>query len=69
MTLASTFSNNLQLAIRRSGKSKASVARKAGYSPSYLDRIINGERPNPSLYFVECMAQAVGVDPLSLLKD
>lgn len=45
------------------------IAERAGYNFSHVRRVLSGERPNPTLYFVECMATALGVSPYELLKD
>lgn len=62
-----TFRENLAAAIDRHPGSFVSLCHRTGYSASYVRRVLNGERVNPTLFFVECVAGALNVDPLKLL--
>lgn len=44
------------------------IAHRAQYSESHIRKVLSGSKPNPSLKFVDRLAQALGVDPLELLK-
>lgn len=67
MALYSKLRANLEAAIAEYPGSLASLCSKAGYDPTYVRRIVKGEMQNPTIYFVECMAAALGTDPLELL--
>lgn len=66
-TLSVALRKNLTEAIHRHPDSFKTICVKAGYSTSYVRRVLKGEKHNPTLYFVECLAEAVGEDPLKLL--
>jgi len=67
--LSAAFRLNLAGAMRDHPDKQWVICRRAGYSAGYVRRVVIGAKPNPTLYFVECMAAALGVDPLELLKD
>lgn len=67
MNLSSTLRANLTTAIAEYSGSFVLLCSKAGYDPTYVRRILKGEKHNPTLYFIECMAAALGADPLELL--
>lgn len=62
-----TFRKNLAAAIDRHPGTFVTLCNRTGYSTSYVRRVLNGERVNPTLFFVECIAGALDVDPLELL--
>jgi len=66
-TLSAALRENLIAAIARHPDSFRAVCDRAGYDTTYVRRILKGEKHNPTLYFVECLAEAVGEDPLKLL--
>lgn len=68
MTLQETFRANLLAAIRRDGRPIKDIARVSGYSESHVRRMIKGHKPNPSLLVVQCLAEALGVEPSDMLK-
>lgn len=61
------LADRLPLAIERSGRSRAAIARISGYNDSYIRKVIRKESPNPSIVFVWCIAQATNVNPAWLL--
>lgn len=63
-----TFRERLAEAIANYSGSFVGLCNRAGYSTSYVRRVMDGERINPTLSFVECMAGALNIDPLKLLK-
>jgi transcriptional regulator with XRE-family HTH domain len=67
--LNAAFRTNLARAIEEHPDKMTAICRRAGYDRNYVRRVVIGARPNPTLLFVECMAGALGVDPLELLKD
>ena len=67
--LCSVFRKNLAAEIEKYPGTLVGLAYKSGYSVSYLRRILNDDRKNPTLLFVECMAVSLGVSPLSLLQE
>lgn len=67
--LSAAFRANLRRAIEAHPHTKAAICRKAGYDRGYVRRVITGEKPNPTLLFVECMATALGVSVADMLKD
>jgi hypothetical protein len=67
--LGAAFRSNLARAMQAHPDKQWVICQRAGYNPGYVRRVVIGAKPNPTLYFVECMAAALGVDPLELLKD
>lgn len=67
--LNSVFRFNLRAAINAHPKTRKDICRTAGYSPGYVGHVLSGTKPNPSLYFVACMAGALDIDPLELLTS
>ncbi len=67
--LNSIFRINLKAAIKAHPKTKKDICLTAGYSPGYVGHVLSGTKPNPSLYFVACMAGALNIDPLELLTS
>lgn len=54
--IAATFCERLKEAIKNDYRSLSQIARDAGYNESYIRRLLNGKRVNPTLFFVENMA-------------
>lgn len=69
MTLPATFRANLRAALEADPRPRKAIARTSGYSDSYIQRVVNGAKTNPTLLFVWCIAQTLGVDPLDLLRE
>lgn len=69
MSLAANFRINLRRAISADKRSLKDIAAHAGYSESYVGRVLSGLKPNPSLFFIECMAEALKAKPIDLLKE
>ncbi len=66
--LPKIFCSNLRAAIDADPRSIKTLSNLAGYSESYVGRVLNGKKPNPTLLFVHCFAAALNRDPLDLLK-
>lgn len=66
-SLSYRFRHRLLEAIKDDGRALWIIAARSGYSESYISAITNGRRANPSLEFVEVMAQTLGRDPEWLL--
>ncbi len=69
MALHNIFRENLRDAIATRQDTFISICNNAGYSTSYVRRFLDGDRSNPTLFFIECIADAVGTDPLELLRE
>lgn len=67
--LNAAFRANLRRAIAAHPDTRVVICKRAGYSAGYVGHVLTGVRPNPTLYFVECMATALGVSVADLLKD
>lgn len=59
MQTLSLFRANLRSAMRAHPMTAEQIARRAGYAPAYVRKVLAG-RANPTLLFADCMAQAVG---------
>lgn len=57
------LATRLGLAIQLSTLEKRQIAKKSGYSREYTTAIVRGARRNPTLNYVQAMAQTLGVDP------
>lgn len=67
--LNAAFRANLRRAMQAHPGKRGEIADRAGYSEGYVGHVLTGRKPNPTLYFVECMAEALGVSVADLLKD
>lgn len=67
--LSAAFRANLRRAIAAHPDKRTVICKRAGYSAGYVGHVLTGHRANPTLYFVECMAIALGVSVADLLKD
>lgn len=65
--LYDAFRDNLESAIAGYPGTFVSICKKAGYDRRYVRKVLTKAKANPTLLFVECMAGALGVDPLDLL--
>lgn len=65
--IARVFQEKLKEAIRNDPRPIKQLAFDAGYNYSHIRRVLSGERPNPTLQFVEVMADTLGVPVLYLL--
>lgn len=54
--IAANFCERLNEAIKNDYRSLSQIARDSGYSVSYISRLLNGQRVNPTLFFVENIA-------------
>ncbi len=68
MTLAVSFAQNLRRQRSRCHMTQTGLAAKAGISASYVSMLERGER-SPPLETVECLADALRVDPVTLLAS
>lgn len=69
MSLPATFRANLGAALNADPRPRKAIASVSGYSESYIRRVTTGSKPNPTLSFVECMADTLGLDPIALLRE
>ena len=67
MSLYDTFRRNLADAIALHPGTFQAICDRAGYNRGYVRKVLTNRKVNPTLLFVECMAGALGVDPLDLL--
>lgn len=67
--LPAVFRLQLRAALEADPRPRKAIAIESGYSESYIQRIVAGTKPNPTLLFVSCMAQTLKIDPLDLLKE
>jgi hypothetical protein len=68
MGITSTFRSRLKAEIASQNRSIRWLSWRSGYSEEYIRRILTGAKSNPSLLFVECLADSLEVDPLDLLR-
>ncbi len=67
--LASTFAANLKLRRKRMGMTQEALALASGYSESYISEVEKGHKSNPTLGFVETMAECLKLDATQLLSE
>lgn len=67
MTLAQLFGANMRRVRSEAGLSLEALANDVGLSYSYVGEIERGRR-NPTLAVVQRIADALGADPLDLLR-
>ena len=68
MSIYDTFCANLRTTMADKGFTQSQLALDAGYSISYLSRVLNGTQQNPTLEFLACVAGALGTTPQALLE-
>lgn len=68
-TMLQVFRENLRRSIASSELPLVTICDRAGYSTSYIRRILNGDKNNPTLLFVESIAAALDVNPFNLLEN
>lgn len=61
-----TFGQRLRFALDLRKRSIESLSLDSGYSKDYISRLINGKQNNPTLFFVDCVARALNVNPVFL---
>lgn len=64
--LNKVFRENMQITMERMDVSRSELARRLNKSPSYVTQLFTVDR-NVGLATVETIAEALGVDPCSLL--
>lgn len=63
MSLVAAFRQNLKAAIDNDPRPFAAIARRSGYSESYIREVLAGRRRgNPTLTFVDTLAQTLGIN-------
>lgn len=67
MSMVLAFRERLQTAVDRDPRSRAAIARRAGYEQSHLRRLMTGERYSPTVGLVDNLAAALDVSPAWLL--
>lgn len=67
MRLAQTFGENVRRLRNERGLSQEALALAVDLAPTYVGQIERGQR-NPTLDVVEQIAEALGADPLDLLR-
>lgn len=60
MTASDEWRDRLRIAVERSGRKRAAIARDAGIAPETLSRILNAEHAAPSFDTVVRIAKAAG---------
>ena len=68
MTLQEIFRAKFRARVLADPRSVRTLADVSGYSESYISRVINGSKPNPTLAFVETMAVTLNVPLADLLQ-
>lgn len=68
MTLQEIFRTNFRARVDADPRSVRILADISGYSESYISRVVNGAKPNPTLAFVEAMAVTLNVPLADLLQ-
>jgi transcriptional regulator with XRE-family HTH domain len=61
------FRERLRSAVQQTGKTWPELSARSGYSATYLQRLINGQRGNPTLDCVSALAETLNVKPAWLL--
>lgn len=59
----------LRLAIRKSGKTQAEIARRAGLPEETVSRVVRGDSVNPQLETIVCIMHAIGGTAGWLLEE
>jgi transcriptional regulator with XRE-family HTH domain len=62
----SPFSQRLVIALQRSDKTQRQVAKEAGISAPYLNRLATGKAKNPGWAIISRLAGSLGVTPAEL---
>lgn len=57
-----TFAGRLRAAWLRTELTQSDLSRRVGMDPGYLSSMLSGKR-NPTIFIVQCTAQALGVSP------
>jgi len=65
--ISQTFRNRLGSALHHDGRSMREISRTSGYSATYIKRLIDGMRSNPTLAFVEVISTTLNCDPAWML--
>ena len=66
MSLAGVSRENLRIAIQSHDDNITAIAKQSGYSRTHIRRVEAGVH-NPTLLFVECMAETLGIPVAEML--
>ena len=69
MKIFPTFRENLRAAIKAHPLPTKAICFKAGYNYAYVRKVISGAKTNPTLQFVESMANAMDLTAWDLLRE
>ncbi len=69
MPLSEVFRANLRAAIKAHPLPTKAISYKAGYNYAYVRKVMSGSKTNPTLQFVEALAQVLGVTATDLLTS
>lgn len=69
MTIFSVFRENLRAAIKAHPLSTKAICFKAGYNYAHVRKVMSGAKNNPTLQFVESMANAMDLTAWDLLRE
>lgn len=61
------FRERLRSAVEKADATWPEMAIRSGYSASYVQRLINGQKSNPTLACVSALAETLNVKPAWLL--
>lgn len=67
--LPDTFRDNFRAAVEADPRPIKAIASASGYSETHVRRIMYGVKENPTLLFVHCLAETLGIHPLELLQE
>lgn len=51
------ISQNLERWVKESGKTQSEIARDLGMAPTYVNQLLKGTNTNPSLHYLETIAE------------
>ena len=69
MKIFPTFRENLRAAIKTHPLPTKAICFKAGYNYAYVRKVMSGSKTNPTLQFVESMANAMDLTAWDLLRE
>ncbi len=69
MKIFPTFRENLRAAIKAHPLPTKAICFKAGYNYAYVRKVMSGSKTNPTLLFVESMANAMDLTAWDLLRE
>lgn len=66
MSITNAFRDNLRIAIQSHEDNITTIAKRSGYSRTHIRRVESGVH-NPTILFVECMAETLGIPVAEML--